>query len=184
MLFSLRALGRDNCCALRKSLLSCFLAFFILSMYAQSPHFSIFDELEKISKSGKGGVVIHQSEKIKRLVGTRIDNENVDVANGKTFLKTDGYRVLVYSGNDQRQSPVNKQPVSKVETMNLKEKINELFPGLEVYIKFDSPWWRLYVGDYLSIEEASVMKRELHKLYPRRKNEIYVVTDEIRLPMD
>ena len=180
----LHSLGRHTRHPLQCSYILLMCLLFSISINAQSPHYSIFDALERQPKSKEGGVVIHQSESIKRLVGTRIDNENVDITNGKTYLKTVGYRIQIYSGNNQRPSPDSKQPVSKVETMTLKAKINELFPDVETYPKFDAPWWRLYVGDYLTIEEASVMKRELLRLYPQRKNEIYIVGDEIRLPLD
>jgi hypothetical protein len=48
---------------------------------AQAPHFSIFDSFKKIPANGEGAVIVHQSDEVKQLVGTRIDNENVDVIN-------------------------------------------------------------------------------------------------------
>lgn len=155
-----------------------------VAMTAQKPHNSIFEALERPPNLGKGGVVIHQSESIKRLVGTRMDSVNVDIMNGKKHLKTMGYRIHIYSGNNQRSSPGSNQPISKVETETLKTKIIDLYPNVEAYTRFDAPWWSLYVGDYITLEEASVMKRELQKVFPQRKNEIYIVENEIRLPMD
>lgn len=143
---------------------------------AQAPQYSIFEALERQPKAGEGGVIIHQSDAIKRLVGTRIDSDNIDVVSGKSYLKTMGYRIQVYSGNNQR--------VSKEETQNLKTKIEELYPGIETYPIFVAPFWKLHVGNYLTYEEASIMLRELRKSFPQRKNEIFILEDEIRLPMD
>ena len=145
-------------------------------VFAQTPQFSIFESLERRPKKGQGGVVIHQSESIKRLVGTRIDSENVDSTNGKTFIKTMGYRIHVFSGNNQR--------TSKEETQNLRTKIKELYPNIESYIIYEAPFWRLYFGDFLMFEEAYNMQRELRKIFAQRKNEIYIITDEIRLMLD
>jgi len=146
------------------------------TIYAQSPHFSIFDSFEAPPKAGKGVVVIHQSNAIKQLVGTRIDNENVSVVNGKTHLITQGYRIQVYSGNNQR--------VSKDEATSLQSKVKELFPDTDAEIKYNAPFWKLHVGNFRSFEEASLILRQLHGIYPQKKKEIYIIEDDIRLPLD
>jgi len=143
---------------------------------AQSPQFSIFDSFEQRSKPGEGDVVIHQSEAIKKLVGTRVDNENVEILNGKPILNLAGYRIQVYSSNIQR--------VAKGEAEALAAKIKELFPDLETYPKYFAPFWKLHVGNYLTDEEASIMWRELRKAFPQRKNEIFIIEDKIQLPLD
>ena len=146
------------------------------TIHAQSPQFSIFDSFETTPKAGEGVVVIHQSEAIKQLVGTRIDNENVDVLNGKTFLITQGYRIQVYSGNNQR--------ISKDEATSLQAKIKEVYPDIDADVKYYAPFWKLHVGNFRSFEEASFMLRELRNLFPQKKKEIYIIEDEIRLPLD
>ena len=156
--------------------LALFACLVVIGGYAQSPQYSIFDALEKRPKPGEGGVIVHQSEGIKRLVGTRIDSDNVDMASGKTYIKTMGYRIQVYSGNNQR--------TSKEEASSLQKKIKELSPGNETYIEFIAPFWKLSVGDFPTFEEASIIKRDLHKAFPQRKNEIYIIVSEIRLPLE
>ena len=146
------------------------------TIYAQTPHFSIFDSFDAPPKKGEGVVIIHQSENIKKLVGTRIDNENVVVSEGKTYLLTEGYRIQVYSGNNQR--------ISKEEASTLQTKIKEVFIDTEADVKYNAPFWRLHVGNYRSFEEASLMLRELRSLFPQKKNEIYIIEDVIRLPLD
>ena len=147
-----------------------------LSVCAQSPHFSIFDSLERSSKPGAGVVIIHQSESLKQLVGTRIDCENIDVINGKTYLITEGYRIQVYSGNDQR--------TSKGEAIDKQKKIKELYPDIGTYVTYYAPFWKLHVGDYRSYEEASHMLRSLREIFPQTKNETYIIEDKIRLLLD
>ena len=146
------------------------------SVHAQSPHFSIFDSFDAPAKAGEGRVAIHQSGELKQLVGTRIDSENVDVINGKTFLVTMGYRIQMYSGNNQR--------TSKDEAHSLQEKIKELHTDIPTYVIYNAPFWKLHIGDYRSFEEASFMLRELRNAFPQKKNEIYILEDNIRLPLD
>ena len=151
---------------------------------AQSPQYSIFDALERQSNSKEGVVVIHQSDAVKRLVGTRIDSENIDTVNGKTYIKTKGYRIQVYSGNIQSAASGNNQPVSQTEAENLRTQIKEQFQDIEGYIIYEAPFWKLHVGDYLTYEEASIMLRELRKTFPQRKNEINIFESNINLLLD
>ena len=145
------------------------------SVYAQSPHFSIFDSFEAQPKAGEGRVVVHQSDEIKQLVGTRIDSENIDVVNGKTFLITMGYRVQVYSGNNR---------TSKNDAHTLQSQIKELYPDISTYVIYNAPFWKLHIGDFRSFEEASFMLRELRGTFPQKKNEVYILEDQIRLQLD
>lgn len=171
--------GGGNAIMKRKALitaLTCILTAGGFFLQAQSPQFSIFDSFEKQSKQGEGTVVVHQSEALKRLVGTRIDSENIDIINGKTYLITVGYRVQVYSGNNQRRS--------KDEAFALQTKIKELYTSIDTYVTYHAPFWKLHVGNYRSFEEASFMLRELREKFPQKKNEIFIIEDDIRLSLD
>ena len=145
------------------------------TVYAQSPHFSIFDSFEAPPNEGEGKVVIHQSEALKNLVGTRIDSDVV-LMNGKTFLKTTGYRIHAYTGNNQR--------TSKGEALSLQTEIKELFPDIDTYIDYDAPTWKLRVGNFLSIEQALPVRLKLQSIYPQKKNEIKIIDSQILLPLD
>ena len=170
--FFLRTSGLKNYLALLAIL---FLTTGLNEVIAQSTQNSIFESLSN-PKSGEGIVVVHQSEAVKRLVGTRIVNENVNSLNGKMYISTRGYRIQVYSGNIQR--------TSKDEATSLQVKIKGLYPNLESDIKFIAPFWKLFVGNFLTYEEAWTMCRELRNVYPQKKNEIYIIEDDILLPMD
>ena len=147
-----------------------------IAIHAQSPQYSIFDKLEGPPKANEGLIVIHQSDGVRRLVGTRIDSENIDILNGESYLKTRGYRVQVYSGNNQR--------VSKDEAEKLKKTLQDMYPGIKTYQSFTAPFWKLQVGNYLTYEEAYVMLRELRKAFPQRKNEINIFEEEIQLLLE
>jgi hypothetical protein len=142
----------------------------------QIPQFSIFDSFERRAKPGEGTVVVHQSEAIKRMIGARIDSENIDISNGKTYLITKGYRVQVYSGNNQR--------VSRKEAEELQKKIKESYPDIDTYVTYHAPFWKLLAGNYRSFEEAWVLLRDLRKTFPKKKNELDIIEDDIRLLLD
>ena len=80
---------------------------------------TIFDALQR-SGLGKGEVVINQSAAIREMVGERMRGANVETTDSLTFLKVQGYRTQVFSGNNQR--------VSKDEAFRKEKEIKELFP--------------------------------------------------------
>lgn len=118
-------------------------------------------------KGGQGVVIVHQSDAIANLLGVRVYGEN------KNELIQEGYRVQVFSGNNQTKS--------KSEANWKQEKVKELFPNLQTYVTFKSPFWRLRVGDFRSYEEADQLMRQLKRAFPQFGKEMYVVRDEIKI---
>ena len=106
---------------------------------------TIFDALQR-SGLGKGEVVINQSAAIREMVGERMRGANVETTDSLTFLKVQGYRTQVFSGNNQR--------VSKDEAFRKEKEIKELFPEIPTYVTYNAPFWKLRVGDFRSHEEA------------------------------
>ena len=90
--------------------------------------------------------------------------------NGQTYLIMDGYRVQVFSSNNQRQS--------KQEAEEKEKKVNETFPDLKTYKTYDAPFWRVRVGDYHSYEEAHEALRQLKAAFPAFAKEMYIVGNE------
>lgn len=135
---------------------------------------SIFDELSKPGK-GKGTVVVKQSPAIKAMVGRKLNRENIKKDEDQAFIKTEGYRTQVFSGNNQRKS--------KDEAIRKEEMIKELFPDIPTYLKYDAPFWKLRVGDFRSREEAYQMQRQLMDAFPTFAKEMYIVKDEIKIPL-
>lgn len=136
---------------------------------------SIFDALEK-SAPGEGRVVIHQSEAIRKLVGERMRGENVEATDSLVYLKMQGYRTQVFSGNNQR--------ASKDEAFQKEKEIKELFPDLPTYVTYTAPFWKLRVGDFRSHEEAYRMMRILMDAFPQYGKEMYIVREEIKIPLN
>ena len=126
---------------------------------------TIFDKLEK-PESGKGTVSVKQSEKLKMLVGSRKTGANVEIEDEKAFLRAQGYRTQVFSGN------------------NKEKEIKELFPEVPTYVTYNAPFWKLRVGDFLSHEEAYHMMRQLMDAFPAYAKEMYIVKEEIKIPLD
>jgi hypothetical protein len=97
---------------------------------------------------GQGKVTIHQDSRIEALLGTARTGTGE-----QTVIKSSGYRVQAYAGNNTRQA--------KNEAHQVGTRVKEYFPELSVYTSFNPPRWLCRVGDFRSIEEADAMMRKL-----------------------
>ena len=109
---------------------------------------SIIDELQQ---QKNGGVVnVYQSPELALLLQrdtTAIEERLVS-----------GYRIQVYSDNTQKRAKEQAQERAKM--------IHTPDSTLSTYVTFNSPFWRVRVGNYASYEEAAVNLYELKKLFP------------------
>jgi len=140
-----------------------------LSVSAQQKN--IVDELKKI-QSGQGVVTISQDARISALLGkVYVKNEN---NSEPEVLKTRGYRVQVYAGNNSR--------MAREEANEVAEEIKKEFPELPVYSFFQPPRWLCRVGDYRSIEEADASMRLLKAT--GKFKEVSIVREQINIPLE
>lgn len=138
--------------------------------------YTIVDEL-LTPGPGKGSVYIDQPAALRNIIGARQPGtETETTADGKSFMKIQGFRIQVFSGNDQR--------TSKDEAFRREKEIRELIPGIPTYVTYNAPFWRLRAGDFNSHEEAFPVQRQLMQAFPRYGKEMYIVKEEIRLPLD
>lgn len=145
---------------------------------AQQSVKNIIDELNT-DYPGQGHVTIFEDEAIKGIVGKSMTpSRPVYVSNdGSTaYVKMRGYKIQAFAGNNQR--------TSKNEAYRKQAMINQAFPELETVVIFDSPFWRVRVGNFRSRDEAAAVLRELRNAFPSFGKEMYIVTDEVKVPVN
>ena len=123
--------------------------------------------VKEIESSGLFGpkVKINQPAKLKELMGSMV------TVDGKQ-PQVEGYRVMVYSGNNSRQA--------RDEANRMAQFMRDNFPGAEVYVVFESPIRTCLYGDYRTREEAEAV---MYKLKGTKKfKEISVKKCLINLP--
>lgn len=146
---------------------------FIIMLFAVAPLFGSLQAQERKNAiaiitardSAAGQINIFQDKKIERLV---IENAT------PSSSKINGYRVQVYSGNAQR--------TAKEDAFNLERRLRETIPGIQVYVTYTSPFWKVRVGDFQTIEEAKAYAEEIYAIFPKLRSESYTVRDKINLP--
>lgn len=163
---------------MKKSLHITFILFlFSICAFAQNGEKTIIEELNS-SKWGQGKVIVMQDEAIQGLMATRLEADTTRrlgvLEPATNYRKARGYRIQVYSGNNQQRS--------KREAESRQAQVRNAFPELEADVRFNSPFWRLRVGHFQNKEDADEVLKEMKKTLPGLGREMYVVPDEIKLP--
>lgn len=145
------------------ALLTCFLVLTAGGIQAQR----IVQSLERIVP-GQGQVTIHQDPRIEALIGVERP-----ATGEQQVIKTSGYRIQAYAGNNTRQA--------KNDAYQVASRLKEYFPELPIYTSFTPPRWLCRVGDFRSIEEADAMMRRLKNTGVFK--EVSIVRDQINIPL-
>ena len=125
---------------------------------------NIVAEIES-SAHGEGKVRINQPDKLMDLMGS-MANSNGEVQ------QVEGYRVLVFSGNNSSQA--------REEAHRMADYMRANYPGAEVYVEFAPPIRTCEYGDYRTYEEAELVMYRLRKT--KKFKEISVKKCLINLP--
>lgn len=122
------------------------------------------DILNKIQEKeqGQGEVVIFQDMRINDLLYNHVEQN-------KRSGGFSGYRIRIYSnlGNTARD-----------ESQARKARFYELFPEIPIYREYDSPYFKVYVGDYRTKIDAMEDFKEIKRYF----RSAFIVPDKINYP--
>src|SRR5215207_6461062 len=112
-------------------------------------------------------VVVHKDPRIELLVKKQIQiNEETSRESRRTGK---GYRLLVINTN-QRD-----------EAVAAKTKVYTFFPELKSYLIYQSPYFKLKVGNFKDRKEAEEYRERLQKYFPKG---VFIMNDTIELKLD
>lgn len=77
-----------------------------------------------------------------------------------------GYRVQVVSTMDRKKA------------MDDKARLMQLFPEYETHLSYQSPYFRVRIGDFLNRNDAQELQKELDSYFP---NGVFTVRDRIHI---
>ena len=96
-----------------------------------------------------------------------------EAVNGtREMLEIDGFRVQVYSSNQQQTA---KGEALDLET-RLKDKISQT-----LYVQYLPPFWKVRIGDFRTYEEAKEYKKLFVQQFPDLMGDTYIVRDKIQV---
>lgn len=125
-----------------------------------------------------GNIVIDQPEALARLlvyrpvIVTDSEAEASENQHSHPVVRT-GYRVQVFDDNNPRTARRNAEAAN--------QRIASQFPHLRSYMSFNSPYWRVKVGDFRSRAEAEATMAEIRQAFPSLSPYLRVVRDKINL---
>lgn len=82
-----------------------------------------------------------------------------------------GFRVQIFDDNNVR--------TARSEAQARKNQIELRFPEYKAYVTFNSPYWRVKVGDFTSRSEAEAAMAEIRQAFPSMARSLRIVRDRI-----
>jgi len=119
---------------------------------------------ELSAQDSSASVVVKKDPRIDMLVNKQIEINEVTTRNSRRAAP--GYRILVISSN-------NRNKVIEAKTTMYRE-----FPELKAYMMYQSPFFRLKVGNFRERTDAEEYLSRIQRFYPTG---VYIVTDTIEV---
>lgn len=131
--------------------------FWILSLF-------VFIGLSSFAQTDTNNVVVHKDPRVELLMKKQIEINEITTRNSRRSAQ--GYRIQVISTNN------------RTKAMEAKTKIYRRFPELKAYLMYQSPFFKLKVGNFMEREEAESYLQDILQLFPTG---VYVVRDIIEI---
>lgn len=112
-------------------------------------------------------VTVHKDPRVDLLVNKQIEINEVTTRHSRRYAP--GYRILVISSNNRNK------------VIEAKTKMYQEFPELRAYMMYQSPFFRLKVGNFRDRADAEVYLADIQRLFDRG---VYIVPDTIELRPD
>jgi hypothetical protein len=110
-------------------------------------------------------IIVRQDPRLEQLVNKQIEINEVTTRDSRRFVP--GFRILAVSSNDRNK------------VIEAKSAIYRKFPELSSYMMYQSPFFRLKVGNFRDRLDAEEYLSGIQELFPN--NKAYVVPDKIEV---
>ncbi len=115
------------------------------------------------SYNTEGKVIVVQDVRVRKLMEKNMDKN-------KALNGMQGYRVQIYLSSEPRKA--------RQEAENIKSKFDKIFPEMKSYLKYETPFFKVQVGDFRSQHEALRFINSLKLEFPNS----YIVKTDIEFP--
>lgn len=164
---------------LSKALKYTLLASCIFCLYPQIHAEDIVTSIEK-----QGNISVSQPQGLSELIkkaeapATQTEESANTSEHSTTVLPTQparrtGFRVQVFDDNNPR--------TARRQAEWLHQQVQNSLPHYRAYVTFNSPYWRVKVGDFRTRNEAQTALAELKRTFPSQASYMRIVRDKINL---
>jgi hypothetical protein len=119
------------------------------------------------AQTDSGNIVVHKDPRVDLLVKKQMQINEETTRESRRNIP--GFRIQVINSTDRNQ------------VFAVKTKIYQLYPDLKSYLIYQSPFYKLKVGNFKSEDEASPYLEQILKLY---STGVYIVRDIIDIKPD
>ena len=123
-----------------------------------------FLSISSFAQTDSSSIVVHKDPRIDMLIKKQIEINEVTTRNSRRSAQ--GYRIQVISTNN------------RTKAMEAKTRIYQHFPELKAYLMYQSPYFKLKVGNFIEREEAESYLQNILTLFPTG---VYVVRDIVEV---
>ncbi len=138
------------------------LFFAVALLFITSYAFSQDSTFQNLSDSST--VVIHKDPRIDLLIKKQAEINEIAFKTAKRNVR--GFRIMVINTNDRNAA------------INAKARMYTLFPELKSYLTYQSPYFRLKVGNFLDRKDAEDYQKKIEKYFPKG---VFIVNDVIEV---
>ncbi|MGC3978334.1 MAG: SPOR domain-containing protein [Paludibacteraceae bacterium] len=136
----------------------------ILSAQNTTGQISIIESIKSDNSSSSSKITLHQDQRIESLIDTY--SNRTDIA---APYSGSGYRVQVFSSNNFE--------TAKSDASNIERRLRNAFPEHEVYVTYASPFWKVRVGNFRTVDDAQKLRDEIIKNFPELRKDCYTVKE-------
>lgn len=113
-----------------------------------------------------GPLVVEKDPRLDQLIKKQIEINDVSTRESRRFVQ--GFRIQVMNSPDRQK------------VFAAKAKIYEQFPDYKPYLLYQSPNYKLRVGNFKTQDEAEDAMKQLSRLFP---SGLYIIPDTIELKL-
>lgn len=128
--------------------------------------------------NASGNITVNQPDALNPLVakvhtkaGQSAATDNIETVGTTQATTRSGYRVQVFDDNNPRTARASAEACHS--------KVAAAFPELRAYVTFNSPYWRVKVGDFRTRAQAEAAMAELRHAFPSMSAYMRIVRDKI-----
>lgn len=121
----------------------------------------------QVKKTDTSSVIVHKDSRIDLLIKKQIQINEETSREARRVGR--GYRLLVINTNKRE------------EAVAAKSKVYSYFPELKSYLIYQSPYFKLKVGNFKEKKEAEEYQKRLQHYFPKG---VYIMNDTIELRLD
>jgi hypothetical protein len=127
----------------------------------------IFMAQRNFAQTDSTGIAVHKDPRVDLLIKKQMQINEETTRDSRRNIP--GFRIQVINSSDRNQ------------VFAVKTKIYQLYPDLKSYLIYQSPYYKLKVGNFKTEEEAAPYLEQISKLFP---SGVYTVRDIIDVKPD